>query len=205
MWDATELELLRAIRGPLYVRRRDQALSSRQGFAEVVAQTRNQPDRRLEITAMFLAGWEEDRERYEAFERALDAIDRPAAQQRITGLGPSLRDAASVALQQHGERLLPYCWEQVIKLGESLPGWKRIAYFEVLIQSAAEASIEPLLWCVDEAVDGATLDGAYTTLLAHPYLGLKDRLEAGKKLHASRVFVYEDLLQRIRLAGKKKR
>jgi len=205
MWDGTELELLRAIRGPLYARRRDQALASRQNFAEVVAQARTQADERLLLTAIFLAGWEQDRERYAAFERSLDAIDLVAEGRKITGIAPALGAAAHAALEEHGERLLPYCWEQVIKLGEGLLDWKRMAYFDVIARSAAAASIEPMLWCVDETTDAETLDGAYQTLLVLPYLGLKDRLTRGKFLHASRVFVYEDLLQRIRLAGKKKR
>lgn len=204
MWDGSELEVLRAIAGPLYARRRDQALASGAVFADVLAQTRTQPDVRLCITAAFLAGWQEDRDRFHAFERDLAAIDFRTESLKVPGIGPAVERVVSAARREHGERLLPFCWEAVIKLGELLPDYKRMAFFGYIADVQSESSIEPLLWCVDEAADPEIRDGAHQTLVAHLGSLTRDRLKAGRRPHHSRDFVYEDLLQRLKIAGKKK-
>jgi hypothetical protein len=204
MWESSELEVLRAIRGPLYARRRDRALSAGVSFTEVRAQASAQPDRRLEITAAFLAGWQEDRDRYEAFDRALDGIDLAAEGRKITGIKPAVRAVVEEAREEHGEKLLPYCWERVVKLAEQAPPWRWGACFDYVAALPHEASIEPMLWCVDEAPDPYVRDGAHQTLVALISLVAKDRLQEGKRPHASRAFVYDDLLMRLKLAGKKK-
>lgn len=204
MWESSDLEVLRAIRGGLYARRRDRALSAGVSFTEVRAQARAQPDRRLEITAAILAGWQEDRDRYEAFERALDGIDLAAAGRTVTGIGPAVRAVVERAREEHGEKLLPYCWERVVKLAEHVPEWKWRACFDYVAGLPHEASIEPMLWCVDEAPDPYVRDGAHQTLVALISLVAKGRLQEGKRAHASRAFVYDDLLMRMKLASKKK-
>ncbi len=203
MLEGTDLELLRVLRGPLYTRRRDQMLASAKGFAEIADQLKSQPDRRLELTARFLAGWEQDREIYEGLDRALAAVDYPSFAQNVTGIGPAVARVVYAARQKDGERLLPYCYEQLVKLGEGLPDYKRMALFRLIGDMPTEASIEPLLWTVDETMDTDILDGAHQTLLNLPFQGWKDRLTRGKANHQGRAFIYEDLLQRIRLAKKK--
>lgn len=204
MWDGTELEVLKALRGRLYVRSRDQVLATQQGFEDVLAQTQAGPDRRLELTATFLAAWARDRERQESFERMLDAVDVKAESKNVTGLGGAIRLLVDEAREAHGEALLPFCWERIVKLSEITPAWKVGACFEMIRQTATESSIEPLLWCVDEATTPGLIDAAHQALQALPFLGLKDRLAAGMSLHTMRRYVYEDMLLRIKVASKKK-
>ncbi|MEZ4299388.1 MAG: hypothetical protein R3B70_30840 [Polyangiaceae bacterium] len=204
MWDGAELEILRAITGPLYARRRDAALASGASFARVLEQASAGPDERLRITAAFLAGWQADRDVYEAFERDLAAIDMSLELRKVTGPGPAIGAVVQASLAAHGERLLPYCWESLVKLGGTLPSWKKMACFEAIVTLPSAASVEPLFWCVDEGTDSDVRSGAYEALVSMLGLVDKARVAEGKRLHTTRLFVYEDLIQRFKIAEKKK-
>ncbi|MEZ4313557.1 MAG: hypothetical protein R3F14_36505 [Polyangiaceae bacterium] len=204
MWDAAELEILRAIAGPLYARRRDAALASGTSFVGVLEQASAQPDERLRITAAFLAGWQADRDIYEGFERDLAAVPLEREMQKVSGAGPAIARVVHASVAAHGERLLPYCWEALVKLGGTLPDWKKMACFEAILALPVAASVEPLFWCVDEGTDSDVRSGAYETLVGMLGLVDKARVAEGKRLHTTRLFVYEDLIQRFKIAEKKK-
>lgn len=205
MWDASDLELLRVLRGRLYKVHRDRVLAANVSFDEVLVRARAQPDKRLELTAMFLAGWARDRDKYEAFASRLDGIDVKGVSSTVKGLGGVIDAVAYDGIAAHGEALLPYCWERLVKLSDVPPAWQLGACLEMIRQTASESSIEPLLWCVDEATSASLIDAVHQVLQALPFQGWKDRFTEGMSPHTMRRYVYEDMLLRIKLAGTKKK
>lgn len=197
MTDGTELEILKALEGGAYRRRRDQLVASGVDLASVAEQAQRQPDRRIEVVATIAASWARHRGQYEAVLARLDGIDVASASATMTGAVGAARLVLGVEVEQQGEALLPFFWEQVIKFRVETPWWKTLAFFDGIAAIPSEASIEPMLWALEVYTTAEQINVVHKTLLRLPYAGHADRLAEVREQHQLRRFVADDLLVRL--------
>lgn len=202
MLDGTELEILKWVRGPLYRRRRDAVLAATADMTAVVEGSRLQPDRRVEIVATILGGWKAHGARYEGLFRELGKADVAGAAAKITGVGGVVAAMARSAEEGLGEAVLPLCWEQILKFSDELPAWQLETMFLTIRRVPSEASIEPLLWFIEQSSDPGQIDSAHQALLAQPFEGQKARFVQMREALSLRAFVADDILARLKAAKK---
>lgn len=187
---------LAALRGKAWIAARDR-------FCRRPSALPRTPDPRLRIVAAILAAWKKDGARFRAFLRTIDAVDVDAeARTRLGLFGPIGRLAGSF-LQQFGRRGLPFAWERILRLpGREAPLGDAV-FLEALRRLPDRASVEPLLWAIEEASDAGRLDALHQALIAQPFAEYKGRLEKLKRESRWRAFVAEDLLARLKLPSAK--
>lgn len=155
---------LLGLRGDPYAQQRDRVLADHAGLATHMLAQLADPDWRRRIHAVIVQGWIDHGALYRQVLGELDQVDPAREHRTLLGMRRIWNLYAARARDVYKEKILPLCWEVLLKYGDSWPAWKVTTFLYMISVVPHAESVEVMLVYMQEVAPLDALEDAAVTL-----------------------------------------
>ena len=177
-----EFELLKYIGGQPYAGQRNRLLQSPAGLENRLLPYASDKDWRTAITAHILLGYLRHQGPIASLMKTLKEQNLDRARESAAGMGPVYEKYRLMA-RNHGQAILPYAWEMLLKFDSESEGWKLIAMTHMIGAVPHPLSAETLIRFIENTEKEGPRNAAAAALVRLADAGVLARVAKTRARH----------------------